>query len=86
MFIYYFSVEAIFGVERQLGLATPEAARMICISRITPSTCRVPSTSIAVAMASAFGSPVLYQPAMWKMPAAPCIPARSDSGWLMSPV
>ncbi|MEP7116969.1 MAG: helix-turn-helix domain-containing protein [Acidobacteriota bacterium] len=29
VFIYYFSVEAIFGVERQLGLATPEATRMI---------------------------------------------------------
>ena len=29
VFIYYFSVEAIFGVERQLGLATPDATRMI---------------------------------------------------------
>ena len=29
VFIYYFSVEAIFGVERQLGLSTPEATRMI---------------------------------------------------------
>jgi AcrR family transcriptional regulator len=28
-FIYYFSVEALFGVERQFGLATPEATRMI---------------------------------------------------------
>lgn len=29
IFIYYFSVEAIFGVERQLGLASPEATRLI---------------------------------------------------------
>lgn len=29
VFIYYFSVEALFGVERQLGLATSEATRMI---------------------------------------------------------
>ena len=29
VFIYYFSVEAIFGVERQLGLATPDATRVI---------------------------------------------------------
>lgn len=28
-FIYYFSVESLFGVERQLGLSTSEATRMI---------------------------------------------------------
>ncbi len=29
VFIYYFSVEALFGVDRQLGLDTPDATRMI---------------------------------------------------------
>jgi AcrR family transcriptional regulator len=29
VFIYYFSVESLFGVERQLGLSTPEATQMI---------------------------------------------------------
>lgn len=29
VFIYYFSVEALFGVERQLGMDTPDATRMI---------------------------------------------------------
>ena len=29
VFIYYFSVESIFGVERQLGMATPDATRLI---------------------------------------------------------
>jgi AcrR family transcriptional regulator len=29
IFIYYFSVESIFGVERQLGMATPDATRLI---------------------------------------------------------
>lgn len=29
VFIYYFSVESLFGVERQLGMATPEATRLI---------------------------------------------------------
>ena len=29
VFIYYFSVEAIFGVERQLGLSTSDATRVI---------------------------------------------------------
>lgn len=33
VFIYYFSVEAIFGVERQLGLTTPQATRLIGILR-----------------------------------------------------
>ncbi len=29
VFIYYFSVEALFGVERQLGIPTPDATRLI---------------------------------------------------------
>jgi AcrR family transcriptional regulator len=29
VFIYYFSVESLFGVERQLGMPTPEATRLI---------------------------------------------------------
>jgi AcrR family transcriptional regulator len=29
VFIYYFSVESLFGVERQMGLPTPDAVRLI---------------------------------------------------------
>ena len=46
VFIYYFSVEALFGVERQLGLATPDATRLIA-GILRRGMLREPTASVA---------------------------------------